>query len=253
MIVTIHAKKTWLIVGIVTLLTVIALGYALYSLQAWQSYSQDFQAWQTTTKKALVTSLALPMTSLKEREQKLAKLGAIVADLKTQEANVCRINPLTGWQTYFSGIETVQKQCHIATSKVDGLVAELGVVTTYLTNEQALATMLSTLASQPTQPDEKTWDQVAAAWHQLSVDIATAKSDASFAPTKQVAVTAASGIDAAWQELVSAHQAKDRTRFIKAQSGLVTAYDGLATITAENDKQVSALDTKLTQAYKAAF
>lgn len=249
----VRTKKAQLVVGAAALLVVLALGYAFYSVQIWRSYGQDYQAWQTTAKKELAASLALPMTSPKEREQKLAKLGAIVADLKTQEVDVCRVSPLTGWQTFFSGIETVQKQCRAVTSKVDGLVAELGVVTTYLTNEQALATMLAALTSQPAQPDEKTWDQVAGAWHQLSVDIVATKSDGSFAPTKKAAVTAVSGIDVAWQELLAAHGTKDKTRFVKARSGLATAYGALEAITAENDKQVSVLDKKLNQAYSATF
>ncbi|MBC7868967.1 hypothetical protein H7X69_02190 [Candidatus Saccharibacteria bacterium] len=249
----IRTKKAWLVVGAATVLFVLALGYLLYSLQIWRNYEQDYQVWQTTTKNDLSTVLSLPMTSSKEREQKLAKLKAIAVDLNTQQANMCRISPLTGWQANFNGIETVQKQCNTVTSKVKGFITELGVTTAYLTDERILANSLATLTSQPTQPDEKTWAQVAAVWHKFGVEITAMKPDVSFKSTNKVAVTVVTGIDTAWQELLAAHSAQNKARFVTAQAGLAAAYNTLGTITAENDKQLSLLDKKLSQAYSAAF
>ncbi len=249
----IRTKKAWLFVGAATVFVVLALGYLLYSLQIWRNYEQDYKVWQTTTKNDLSAVLSLPMTSLKEREQKLAKLQAIAADLKTQQSNMCHVRPLTGWQTNFEGIGVVQKQCNAVASKVEGLITELGVIMAYLTNERTLTTSLTGLISQPAQPDEKTWDQVAAAWHKFGAEIAAMKPDVSFESTKKVAVTAVTGIDTAWQELLAAHTAKDKPRFVMARAGVMAAYDALGAITAENDKQVSLLDKKLSQAYSAAF
>lgn len=249
----IHIKRKWLIVGTVTFLAVLALAYVLYSMQAWRGYERDYIAWQATTKSELTSVLSLPATSPKEREQKLSKLESIVADLKAQKSKVCSDDSLIGWQAFFQGVDTVKKQCHSVSSKIDGVVVELGVIISYLTNEHTFATSLAKLSTQPAQPDEKTWDQVAGTWRKFGVDVAAMKVDASFESTKKVAVTVVTGVDTAWQELLAAHSVKDKARFVKARSGLAVAYAALTTITTENDKQVASLDKKLTKAYSAVF
>ncbi len=246
-------KRTRVVLGVVGVVVVLVMGYAFYSWQTWRGYQTSYQSWQTTTKNSLRTELSLPVATAKERDQKLVRLQAITARLKSDEATICKGRPLMAWQAYFNQIKTLQRQCREMASKVDGLVAELTVATDYLKSEHAVGLLLTAMASQPAQSNEETWTQTAAAWRKLGEALPTTKTDAAFEPTKRVAITVVKGVDDAWSELLSAHVAKDKPRFVAATASLASHYGALTTITNENDSQLTLLDKRIAKAYTAAF
>lgn len=246
-------KKKLIILSSSALLGILILGYVGYSLSSWQGYEDGYKATQTQTKRDLDVAIALPMTSIAEREQKLTKLEKASADLAKKQQSLCVVSPVTQWQAVVVGVKAKQTACQAVRDKNNTLVRALDETIAYLDGERILAVQLGTVTGQPTQSDESNWAQAAALWAKLVIDTAAAKPDLAFQPTQTVAMTAIKGVDGAWQELISAHTAADKTRFVKAQAGLVASYDALASITDENNKQMTALDQTLSRAYTAAF
>ena len=248
-----HTKKSWVILSAASLFVLLLLGYVIYSAQAWQNYDKNYQNQQSALKSDINSALALPMTQPVDRNTKLAQLESITIKLKKQQEIGCRVDTLTNWQTSISSLGDMQKQCKSAISKLDKLINTLDATTSYLGQEHKLANSLSSMVKLSAQSDETTWSALASSWHDYRAKISGLKSSGSFESTKKVTDTVVASIDAAWQELLAAHVAQDKARFVKASSSLGFAYGSLGTIAAENNKQVLLLDQQLSRDNKAAF
>ncbi len=100
---------------------------------------------------------------------------------------------------------------------------------------------------------EAEWVAVSAGWHGVVGKVDALAADVSLTPVKQAARDATGKVDAAWQEVLAASTAKDKNRYVQAQSQLVQAYSAMGTITDSDAAQLKGLLEPLQSAYDAVI
>lgn len=245
-------KRTRLVIVLVAAIALVSLGlYGFYSVQSWREYEGNYLAWQSAAKKEVDASFALPIDTPEEYEQKLQSLKDINIKLEGEQGAICSGRPLTGWQSGFGAAKDLRDHCQDVAKEVNELTGTLTEVLGYLQGEYTLRQLLGSATG--SYQSEESWTGAVASWQKTRADVEKMSSNASFASTKEITVIAVKGVESAWNELLAAHVAKDKPRFIKAKAGLSSAYDGLGAISVKNDQQMAALSKKVGEAYKLAF
>lgn len=247
-------NKKWVIFAGVLLAVAVISGYVFYSYHSWQAYSRFSTDQQHLSRVDLNKVLAMPVVTLKARQQVRSKLEEVTNTLKTRANKQCHSAFLTGWQTRFiKSIEDGRKECEKSVMRTKELVAKLSTALLYLKAEQSTTSFLGIVSVLPDQLDEKQWGEAAQAWKLLEKKIATGAYDASFAATHGVVLGAVKQISLCWQELVASNEARDKSRFTKARSNLVASYEQLGDINDENEKQLSKFIADIEISYTQAF
>jgi hypothetical protein len=101
---------------------------------------------------------------------------------------------------------------------------------------------------------EDTWGSQTGTW--LSAGKAITKissTDTAFKTVRTSALEKVASIQAAWSDLIVAHTAKDKTKYLEAQGRLATAYESLPSLSEQSAKQLTVLADSLQTSYSQAF
>jgi len=244
-----HRLIIAIIAGVVLLVAV----YAFWSKYTWDEYETRYTGWHSSTRGQVGDAFALPATTDKERNNKLSALKKASDAIITAKSSLCSVNNLVGWQRFIGALHNREKKCQEMMGAAATFAEKTKGAIGYLESEKALTAIISSIPSQKPELVESDWAAQAAAWHAAAGKVDTLAANANFAPVKQVAQITTKKIDAAWQEIIAANAAKDKARYLKAQSQLADSYGTLGDITGVSTKQLKTLLDPLQLAYKAAF
>ena len=244
-----HSKRWWMIVIVSMVIGLSVVVYAIYSLMSCSSYHEHTQQWQTTTKQRLDTALALQATSPDQRSRRLTALKATTAYIRSSQTSTCKPARLTGWQLAFEGPKRMRGACAMYSKKVGLISGQLSRVTGYLEDEAQVTNLLRPALKLSGTVNEASWQQTATVWSQAHTSISNLSASSEFNRTKQEAVSVTLALETTWKELIAAHDAKDKARFVAAITKVQEAYTRLAGISTVNDSQLTFLTIRLQQLY----
>lgn len=236
----IRHRKGVIIYSVIAALLLIAGGYGLWSMHTWGQFETGYASWNNNTKQQAATALALPVKNDQDRQRKLAALKAVSNSVASAKNTLCEVNTFMRWQQSIDSLKTKVDDCNKVIDRQAVFGTKLQVVTTYLENEQALAKIIAK-NNTPTELAEADWGAQPGLWQTTVKSVSDLSTHTSFTSVKGVAVKQVSDLEAAWKELVAAHQAKDKARFIKAQSQLVQGYAALGEIALASSQQFQKL------------
>lgn len=242
-------RKRWFVILLVIILLLTTLGiYAWWSKTSWDSYEARFTTLQQNAKKQLETTFSLQSDTQQERQAKLDGLAKLNDDISSLD-ELCSQNNLIAWQRVIKTYAEQEEACKSAQASLKSFQGSLKITVEYLQSEHALA---KSLMSAPVQAEtsEGDWEGQLSGWRSAADSIKNVTSSGKFDSVKQVAVEVSNGIIKAWEEVLAAHHAKDKTRYVKATQDLAAAYDKLETITTSDTNQLKIIASDLEEVYK---
>lgn len=247
-----RSKKALLIMS--AILFVVAVGsYTLWSRHTWAQYTPRHTQWHQAIKSDVGKVIELPVASEKDQDALLVRLESLSRRISSEQASMCEVPAVVSWQQRFiAGYRDMQTACGKMVAGVALFQKQLTTVTTYIADDRKLA-VISAKAVPPSEASDDVWGAQVELWGRVADEVKHLSVSAAFKPTQQVAVERMTAVKAAWQELIAAHQLKDKVKYVAAQSALGASYDGLDTITLDDTKHLSALTDELSAAYLKAF
>jgi len=220
-------RKDYIVGGIIAVLLIILGGYSLWSKNVWDGYEAKYSQWDTSTKQQITQALSLTVKSDQDRERKMAAIKTVSAAIDSAETSLCQVNGLISWQHFIKSLQAKEGDCREVVAKRGDWNKKLKPIVVYLEDEQAIAKVVAKSPKLSQVPDTE-WEAQPAVWQALTKDVEGTTVRSAFNPVKQQASKATMGIEAAWKEVIAAHKAKDKARYIKAQGQLTQAYETLA-------------------------
>ena len=242
-------RSRWFIVGVGIVVFLGGAGtYVWWSQGAWGAYEKKYLGVRQDIDTKLTQAFSLQSDTSDERRQKTEKLASLSADIEKIDDSFCHQNVLISWQGAFGEYKTYEESCKATTAAVRAFNGQLRPAVEYLQQEQALAKLL---AASPTQAEvaESDFEGQLTSWRSVYEGIRNANASGGFDPVKQAAVGATEGVIKNWEEVIAAHQAKDKARYLKATQALAAAYDNLQAIASTGTVQVTEVAVKLQETY----
>jgi hypothetical protein len=249
-----NANRRIVTIGGVAVLLLALAGYAFWSNATWASYHASYGRQKDEMKASVDTALKMPASSTKERAAKLKAIASASRNTSDQD-KLCTVNGMVGWQQAVNGsYKKWQQECESTQASINSLNDGLQAVTAYMESDQALAGILSTaLASTNKKVTESSFSSVLSKWKNAATEVKGMHVSATFAPVKAKAQKAVSGVESAWQALITAHAAKDEAKYEKALKSLSGAYSAIASIEQECTKQVTQQSKTVQSLYDVAL
>lgn len=208
-------RTRWFVILVTVLLVLASLGvYAWWSKTSWGAYENRFTKLQQNAKKQLEATFSLQSDTQQERQAKLGGLAKLSDDVSSL-GELCSQNTLIAWQRVIKTYAEQEEACKAAQTSLTSFQGSLKITIEYLQNEHALAKYLA-LAPTQAETSETDWEGQLSAWRSVADSIKNTTSSGRFDSVKQVATEVSSGIIKGWEEVLAAHQAKDKARYIKA-------------------------------------
>lgn len=248
---SLRSRKYLIITGLVPVL--IISGYMLWSKQVWEQYTPSYAQWQQDVKLNIKTITTLPTTNSTEQDVLLKRLESVSHRITSEQSSICDITALVKWQQQFIlKYGNAQIACHKRTADIVSFQKQLDVMIAYLKNDQELAKIAITVTPSAEISDDA-WENQVAGWSEAIDATKNLSVSATFEPTRQRAVERMSAVKVAWQEIIAAHQLKDKAKYIAAQDKLGVGYDGLNDIVVDSKKNLADLSSSLNNAYVRSF
>lgn len=201
------------------------IAYSMWSKSAW-----DKVAYSSKVKASVIAQVemafALPTNSGEEREAKKEALAKVI-QVAAGSNDLCFIPEMITWQQVINNLEVQKQRCNENKDKIQQLEQNLQPVLLFLQDDANVAKALSGLQTQKSEIAEGEFTAIAALWNNTTQDVSSVMVSEHFAPVKESLVTSLQAGSAKWREMLAAHEAKDKGRFVKAQQEIAVAYDHL--------------------------
>jgi hypothetical protein len=236
----------------VLLILIGVVSYGLWSKQTWDAYQPTYTQRHQAIIADVTAITTAKATTDKERRDVLTSLKKLTEKIQTTDQTVCHTHPLIAWQVKISNeLNAAQSSCAAMVSKVTRLEAPLKKVTTYTKNDNELAAILATVPQSSELADDA-WDKQVSIWQDAGKAMEKLSVSSEFTPVKQLATAKTLSVRDAWQAVIAAHQAKDKSKYLAAQGDLARALDALNEITVLSEKELQPLRTELEKATSVA-
>ena len=207
---SLNSKKGWLIAGGILLTLLIVIGFVLFSRYAWDKYENDYTAWHASIESRVDQGLALKSSTSDDRMKKLSTLHSLNDDIKAGMKQ-CEAYNWLHWQQMIDVIEQKINKCEVLMERVGQFGDDLGIVVDHLESEKAVSVVIAdtVLANEVNEND-----LAAVRDHWIGVVVALEKQKVSktLLSTKKLAIEKTGMVRDAWQAVVDANTAKDRSR-----------------------------------------
>jgi len=238
------SRRVTIILLIAAALLITAGLYAWQSALAWSGYER-----RLVTEKAAYEQLRKRVTSgmADDRLKAVRELD----DKLTGRGKLCHMNGLYAWQAgIVPQLRDGVASCKASVKRLDALSGPLGALRDYLDAAEKLRTQVATLA--PTVAlTEKNWAELGlkkAQQAQQSIRKLSSR-DKDADKLIEQATRLSDQLVKAWQTLLSANEAKDKTAFLSASASLARAYAEFAGLADTADADIA---DKAQAALKAA-
>lgn len=243
-------RSRWFIIATLAVVILGAVGaYVWWSKNSWDAYEKQYTGLHRDVDAKLTAVFSLQSDTVQQRQEKTTHLAKMSADIEEMSGSFCRQNSLIGWQTVFNQYKTHEESCKASLAALGAFNDQLKLTVGYLQQEQALAKLLAAAPAQAEVAESEFKAQLTA-WRTVYDGTRNAGSSGDFDTVKQGTVDATGEIVKTWEEIIAAHQTKDKTRYMKAVQALAAAYDKLGIVTSVNTAQLSGVSTKLQEAYQ---
>lgn len=223
-------KSKWFRIGVPVALIMLAIGlYTLWSITTWNNYQARFTGLQNDAQSKIKSALDLKVETSEERAKKLDALKAARDSLPEDKNALCEVNPLVDWQNLVGNLREQKERCSETKASLVGIRGTLSKVVEYLDSEHALANVLSKLPAGG-EVAEGEWVKQRDGYKAVQKSVTDLQVSSGFASVKQTATEKLTAVVAAWDEILAAHDAKDKARYTKAAATLAASYDGLSAI-----------------------
>lgn len=245
------SKKTWLIGGVILLALGSLIGFVLFSRYAWDKYENDYVAWHTNIESRVDRSFALSSSTADDRMKKLAALQSLNDDIKGG-AKQCAAYGWLHWQKVIDAVEQKINKCKLLADRVGKFGNDLGIVTDHLLSDKATSLVIvdTHLANGVKESDLAA---VKDHWAKVVASLEKQKVSKTFLSTNKLAIEKAKMVRDAWQAVLDANVAKDRSRYEASVNTLKSAYDGLAAIGVSSEKALLPLLDVTQKSYDQVF
>lgn len=244
-------------VAVVVFCTIVAIAcYVVWSIGSWNAQVAAYERWKSDIRRDVDATLALPSTNTAEHDQKLFAMRRVVASINTTSESVCHASFLADWQRdVIPAARDRSEVCERYTTGVIIFNERMQDVVRYLEEESTLSKTVS--AALETQEgvsiEDEAFEVRLVAWRDTAKAVDELKVTKNFSSVKVRTQETLRLIVAGWSDVIAAHTAKDKTRYMDAQAQLAGAYDGLAGIANESTVQYTKLTTTLQGVYTEAF
>ena len=211
------------------------------------------KAGKVRSEKTSIPPLALPATTHAERSGKMSALKNVSNNIVSAKKSLCSVSSLVSWQQFLTPLKAQKEACDHIIKTADAFGDKIQATVSYIENEQALMKIITASTGSQDKITEAVWDTQTTTWQGATDSLKKLSVQTSFAPVKDSAITDAQAIEAAWQGLIAAHKAKDKTKYLEAQAQLAQAYGALGAIAAQSTQQFLSVANSLQTAYKDAF
>jgi hypothetical protein len=248
-----HRRFLAIIAAVILVVLLIGV-YIFWSMNTWGSYKSSYEDWQKDFHTRVDRAITLPVATQPERASKMTALQDISNTVGAGKQSLCTVSPVIEWQHVVGSLKEQEVACQEIIKNADELNGKLRAVTQFLKNEQVLAAILTTAAKDTEgKTTEASWAGQLTAWKTASEVVAGMASEVSFTPVKAAALEKIQSIESAWQELLTAHQAKDKSKYIEAQVRLGEAYNALPSVQTVGATQLAGLTSLLETEYREVF
>lgn len=246
--------KRTIITSSVLLFILVAVGYGLWSKSVWAEYEPSYTQWRQSVKIDVDRAVALPIKTAKEREAALTAHQEVVQRITATYQAQCAVPASVGWQARFiDSLQAREATCRAELDRVVQFKVTLEQVITYLEDDLAIANVIATIP-QPAELADAEWLQQVETWGVIIQKTTNLTVSESFEPTKMELLERISTIRTAWQKVIAASDAKDRTAYVAAQKTLAAAYDDVNELIMEDHTDsLTELLQPLPAAYNKAF
>jgi hypothetical protein len=242
-------RSRWFIIGAFASIIALAAAYGWWSNITWNSYENQYVSLQKRIDAQLTATFSLQSDTSDEKQVKLAELSKLQAELGSNNS-LCSQNKLIDWQQrVIKEYAKRDERCREVQSLVASFEVQLRAVVEYLQNEHTLADILAAGPSQA-EVNESEFEGQLQAWHSIAESIKNTRSAGSFGTVKQSAMDTMGNVVKAWEEVITAHQAKDKVRYTKATQELAASYDRLGNIAAASTIELTKIAANLKEAYQ---
>lgn len=247
-----RSKKAWVITGSILFILLVS-GYILWSRQLWAEYTPRHMQWQQDIKAEVAKAIVLPSTNDKQREELQTQIESTARRISIEQKNICKIPVIVSWQQrLIAQYKDMQVACQREVTNIVLFQERLDSVIVYLKDDQALAKISASIAP-PGAIADTAWGRQIDEWGRATADVKRMHVSPAFRPTQLVAIDRMTTVKLAWQELIVAHQQKDKAKYAAAQNQLGVSYDGLNAITLSDNKSLTSLIGAVSEAYVKAF
>lgn len=219
--------------------------YILWSKQIWAQFTPSYIQWHQSIKADIDRITALPISTNKEQDVVVARLTDVSNKINTEQRTVCTVNSLVQWQ---QKMVAVLNDAHVACQKMIASTAEfqkrLAIVIAYSKDDQVLAKIITSVPQSGELADDS-WEKQVTAWGDAMKAAEKMSVSDAFKPMQQLAIKHMTATKAAWQEVIAAHQAKDKSKYLAAHSTLASAIDGFNEISVTSQQTFTKLSSEL--------
>lgn len=248
-----RSKKRIAILIALLIVVISAGGYVLWSKQTWDAYQPAYTQQHQNLKNDINRLIQAPTASLEDRTAILNGLESVSRQSDVASQKQCQVHPVVAWQAkIWRSLDTAQINCTATMMSVAKLGSPLQKVTAYIRADNKLAAILAT-APQSGESVDTTWEAQVTSWQKIATDIEGTTTSAAFSPVKTLAMTRTMAVKDAWQAVITAHQAKDKAKYLAAQDDLAHALDGLNAITITSEKELGPLTVELEKAISSVL
>lgn len=216
------------VIVVLALLFVCLTAYSVYSVLTWRSLDTERQVWQA----GMVDRIKKALDGSMSAEARLTILETISKDIDTGARDVCAVASPIDWQMrVLPSLRSAQEQCQQELTRLTDATRPLRDIVQFAHNERQLADVLAPTAKLPQRPTEKDWQTILTSWQQTSTAINELEKGEDFQPVQRITKEKVDAIVSAWQRIIAADKAENRSAFTSARQILDTRYDELGDIT----------------------
>ncbi|MES2876358.1 MAG: hypothetical protein V4678_02705 [Patescibacteria group bacterium] len=240
-------SKKITIISLLSALIIVAAGvYTWQSLAAWQGYESRLLAEKAEYER--LKESAISGDSAKTRLTAIRSLD----DKLRQRSSLCYMNPFFAWQAVvIPPLKEGVKQCEAEVKQLNLVAMPLSALRQYLDAAEKLQAIVITLAPTEAFTDKNWAEKGVAQAKKVQSDLKKLEvaSDTDAGQLKSKALGYADSLVAAWEQLMQANEAKDKTGFITGSAAVVKAY---ADFTGLADAADTVIKQKVSELMKVA-
>lgn len=244
-------RRIILIMAVVSGVVLIGGGYIFWSINTWNTYKTSYEGWQNELRIEADKAMNLSSATPSERTKKKNAFKDVSAKINSVRGSLCNVSAGAAWQRFVGELRQREESCARVVDRASVFGDKTKQVIAYLEHEQALAATISAaISASADKVTETTWSSQVSIWQNAgNVITKMSVSETSFKVVKTAALDKIKAIESAWQAVIAAHEAKDKAKYVEAQTALATAYAGLSELVNVGAQQFSAVADSLQSTY----
>jgi hypothetical protein len=249
------SKRRVIIIAVVVATVLLLAAYAFWSVNTWNSYKTSYENWQKDLRQDVDAAIALPATNPTERMKKKTAFKDVSKEINVAQQSLCEVPNMAAWQSLISTLRERKDACAQIVAQASTFGKKMQQTITYLEHEQTIAKAFSSaIVASSGKVTEETWGSQVAIWQDAEKAVLKVPaSEEPFQPIRTAAIDKMKVVQVAWAELIAAHTAKDKAKYIDAQAKLATAYEALPSLVNMSNQEFVKVSKALQSSYDELF